>query len=738
MRVDGAIIAACLLLLTGCPPTGNGAGDGSGSAAPDKYDHYASLVGNLNGAEDELKRLQGQVTTPIQPGGQAKPPQYNIAIESTSDGIALVFAGSVSKDTWRLTVWNNEPSRQQPATVIRDERGPNGHNFEAAINSALTINLNLSWLQDGGVLVRRTFLLGGLENTHNLHENACDWVFSGPWLPYRLIPQPTGPWGVAPGADGKWHSAEYPRDCWLPAAAAFDQRGGWLLGVADEHARKVDRSFEQAWRINPDYLHGDLLRIRTRFYDATRNGYSPGSLASGLELRDALVLQPLVFTRVSLDSASTEAQCTRIIDAMGRFVREYHYSPESPVTPVAGNLVSMQSLMGIDGSEEQTQAFSRFATLADVKYASIGEVGQADKALDDSLLKVLESLGITAVVDARTNTSLNQLVEPRNPKQAAEWMRALVGDGDSLAGDSANSGAGTYDIAPSAEVRIGTYWDLSGVFSAMTDVFQSSRTQNVQRLQATGFPMSPYLAQAVLSLYAAEQYQERAPDAALLIGGYPVLCLPAFADGYVAVGDLFKSRDNSASPARLNPFAARLSNRLAAKVFGANVIAASPDDTLAGLVLAADGRQAGLYFSPGLEEYAGFEVLSRNTARLKQWDHELQFVYSNPISSTYSLEGERPAACDAMIGLVPADLGNAETIWVVFSRIGGSVTVDYRNNLYINWQEDGEESAWTERLPMGFWIIDHPSPDAVSAGDVVVIRKETMSPGTQPGTGAGV
>ncbi len=716
-----------LLVLAGCPAKGERIAQQAGNAAPDQYDTYAGLIDNLTGAQDELKRLQGLNCAATQAGEPAAQPPYTVSIEASDSGVEIVLDGDMPEENWRLRAWR-AAAGQSAFTIISDEPGPAGHSFEANIGDALTINLQLRWLPNGGLRVQRTLLLGGLDHTFELPEAACDWVLRGPWLPYRLLPQPDGPWGVVPNADGQWHSATYPGKCWLPVVCAFNLDRGWLLGVADEHARRLDRCYTPAWNIGQDYQPGELLRLRTSYFDSTKDDYFPGVLLSGLEQRDSVVLQPLAFSTRSADPTAVEAQATQVVEAMSHFVRGQHFMPAPPPHQLTGNIVRLADWLVTGSPEEQARELDRLSAFAGVQYALLSAEEQASGLLTSDLSATLDALGITVIAEAPAGAALQALAESRDPTQAASWLRMLLDSGGASPEAAASDSSSSAKAHAAAPVVLNHCWD----FTAGLPGCQAGTAADSPSGNDGGYPVGKALSQAVLLLHAAEGVRTMRPEQLLLVKGYPALCLPAFADGYLS------PRSDNGSAGGVNPLAARLANLTAAQVFGANVIAVSPDGSLAGLVLAASGHHAGLFLEKGMAHYPGFEAFSLHTENLDSRGQELRYLYSNPIACQYGLEGERPAQCTKLIGVIPARLESAEAVWVVFSGIGGSVTVDSRNNLYVTWNADGAEQAWTDRLPVGFWKVDHPSPMEIQAGDAVLVRKGSLRPETQPGIGQGI
>jgi hypothetical protein len=109
----------------------------------------------------------------------------------------------------------------------------------------------------------------------------------------------------------------------------------------------------------------------------------------------------------------------------------------------------------------------------------------------------------------------------------------------------------------------------------------------------------------------------------------------------------------------------------------------------------------------------------------------MRVIFSDPQYAGYTLDGERPAECTSLVAVIPADWRGCESIWVAFYGIGGSVSVDVLNNITLSWGEAGE---WSGKLPVGYWEIDHPTPEAIEPGDAVLIIKRAVPSVGMPGT----
>ena len=94
--------------------------------------------------------------------------------------------------------------------------------------------------------------------------------------------------------------------------------------------------------------------------------------------------------------------------------------------------------------------------------------------------------------------------------------------------------------------------------------------------------------------------------------------------------------------------------------------------------------------------------------------------------------GERPAECSELIALLPGGWDDAKAVWVAFHGIDGTVGVDVKNMLEITW----DTGQWSRKLPVGYWVVEHPAPGAVQAGDTVLVLKKPI--GTAPTGGASV
>jgi hypothetical protein len=693
------VLLLICLLCTGCPSAGKGASQAKGSA-PDEQNTYAKLITTETGAQDELKRLQGLSTQAAQPGGSgAANADYQLSIETGGNMVDIVIKGADGA-RWVLRAWTQNPQQNMLVKEIKNEPTTGGYTFEANIGEALMYNLQLAWLPGGGLRITRSLMLGGLDLTYACEPGNCDWEFSGPWLPYRFVPQAVGPCGVVPTAGNAWQSAVYPGVCRVPAVAAYDAQRGWLLGVADEHARKADRRCELGWQVNGDYVQGDLMKLSTGYYNSTIDGFDAGNLVSGLELRESIVLLPFTLTDTGEDPTTVEATSAQVVQVMARYVHELHYLPQQAARPAQGNVVRLAEWL--EQSEDvnaRLHALDQLSAQSAVKYALVSEGDLKAAAVNSELLAALAAIQIMPVLEQPGAGAGFAGGDVRNADYAAELLRGVA------------RGSGQAGLP-------GLCWRLGAAVPATNE-----------KAAAGQCVMSALIPQAVLVLKSAELARTARPEAVLLAEGWPSLYLPAFADGYISMPVAAQAG------AGFNPLAARLDNLLMQAVFNSAPLVASPDGTLAGLVLAAPGCQAGFLLDKGLAQYPGFTAFSQHTDALS-WNGlpELRAVYSNPVASTYSLEGERPALYQQLIAVEPAVWNNASCVWVVFAGIGGSVAVDYDNNLTVAWQENGAAKSWTQRLPVGYWTVDHPSPEAMQPGDVALVTKGSVAPAAEGGS----
>ncbi len=234
-----------------------------------------------------------------------------------------------------------------PLEVMRDEATAGGYVIELSFNGGeVTISVTARWLQGRYLQCTRELTLGGLDQAQQAAASQTAWTLDGAWLPYRLVPGLSGPYGVVPDtqADGAWHSKLYPVEAMVPAAAAYDRTHGFMLAVTDDHPRKLDRRYELGCAIPQGLNAGAQIRCAYTSYDGTTDQFDQPWLASGLPIRDSIALEPFALQAKSADPTLVEAESAEVIEHIADFVHAFHFVPQPPALPEPGAIVRAEQL----------------------------------------------------------------------------------------------------------------------------------------------------------------------------------------------------------------------------------------------------------------------------------------------------------------------------------------------------------------------------------------------------------
>jgi hypothetical protein len=197
-------------------------------------------------------------------------------------------------------------------------------------------------------------------------------------------------------------------------------------------------------------------------------------------------------------------------------------------------------------------------------------------------------------------------------------------------------------------------------------------------------------------------------------------------NGDGAFGQAFASSAATPPPLEL---ANRLSNDVCVEVFGVHPWLCFGGIDIAAQTLAATPAVGGVAILRGDEEQDGFQGWAENQRDLRAAGGEVNVLYSQPEKAGYTLQGERPAQYDQLIAVQPATFSGAQSVWVTFHGIGGSVDIDSSNLLTVKW----EGGTWTKKLPGGVWQVLHPAAGAVKPNDVVLVKHMPLPQQLQPG-----
>lgn len=708
---------------------------------------------NQSGFYDELKRLQGLYTDPPNTAYAAPSNMDSRFVVSSTVApgrVGLTLTDRENGEEWILWAWRDDSPEPAGISVLRDEERTSGYVLEYNLAlDVLSVTITARWVQGRYLQVSRELMLGGLDHELWAPDNMTSWHLDGPWLPYRMVPGAQGPYGVVPDSDagGLWHAQDYPLSIMAPAVAAYDRRQGFLLAVVDDHPRKLDRDYQISWRIPTQNEPGQQLGLTYRVYDPTQDRYHQTYLVSGLPIRDSIVLEPFAIEGHSVDPTLAYRETAEVITRLGALCRAYHFVSRSPAQSEPGSTTSIAEWIS-DLSE--IPEFMRVAPgLWDVRSTETvlidealgvggtvglgaldleGGTGLGVQALavleqiDTSILPVLavedylafyggdayhEAHPTWLAVDAEggyfnkhADSAESHLLDIRNPQVAAWLPRKMASDIDyykQVAG-----------------------YSFSNVFAV--DVQEQSPEQG---LYFVSYPM----AACAMYLRTAEVVQEARPDVLLAADSGLRLCLPAFCNTYCNGEASFNGNGGDGSSDSTIPHANRLSNMVCQQVFGVNPVVEFGEN-LAAQVIATTSGVNGHNIQSTLQHYAGFDAYATHQRELRASGGELLIVHSNPTVAAYTTGGERPAECSELITLLPGDWGDAKAVWVAFHGIGGTVSVDAKNMLEITWNS----GQWSRKLPVGYWVVEHPAPGAVQAGDVVLVLRKPI--GTAPTGGA--
>lgn len=745
------LLLACLpALLAGCPQGEQQPETGTQQPTADKFADFGNLLRDQRGFSDELKRLQGLYTTAPQAGYAAPANQdsrYKLSSHIVPGGVALALTEADSDEQWLLWAWRDSSDNPPEVTVVNDKATTGGYLLEFNVaGQALAISLTASWTQGRYLQVSRELLLGGLDQDIRVPEGYSEWELDGPWLPYRMVPAPRGPYGVVSDslADGSWQAVNYPAEAMVPAVATYDKQRGFLLAAVDEHPRILDRDYQLGWRVAPDYSAGGQLRLGYRPYDNTQDAYAPAFLPSGYPLHDTIALEPLELRSSSIDRTLVYAQTSEVIALTGQLVRAYHFAPNPPPPLADGGFIDAAAW--VSDLSEMPDFLRQSTGIWEVKYAAArifdgalmagGNIGlgagelpggagvnsQAIAALDQidpTLLPVLAQLDFLAFTrDDAYAKAYPQWLAVDSEGQRFTAKRA---GGEDLGLDIRNP-----QVAAWVTRKMST--DLADCPQVAGYLFNSMYIPaGAPQDQAQGpFYVAWPAAAAAICLRTAEEVRGARPEA-LLVGCPKLsLALPAFCNGYLNGAASYLSPDPQ--QAELLPHANRLSNEVVQQVFGVRPLVSFSRASLADQVIATTGAVGGHTLTKGLADYPGFPAFAENQRELREAGGELAVIFSSPAQSAYAIDGERPADCSAMIAALPAKWDDAATIWIAFHGTGGSVAVDTLNNVTVSWPG----GSWRGRLPGGYWVIEHPDPTNVPPGDAVLVIKKPI--GYAPGS----
>ncbi|MBN2083199.1 hypothetical protein JW859_13455 [bacterium] len=739
-----------LLLVTlssGCPrPTD----DEPPVDLPDEADEFTAfgeLMASNQGFTDELKRLQGGVARDAsignaQLGGAAA--EYRLLSRIEPTRIGLVLEHRLTGEEWVVWAWRQEESATE-ATIIRDEATAGGYQLEFNIaGPALTVSLKARWLQERYVQISRELILGGLDHDMFAAPDFTRWTVSGEWLPYRLTPGESHgqlAYGVVEDrqADGEWRSNHYPQSLIAPAVAAYDDDHGILLSVADEHPRLFDRQYEVAWRVAPDYSAGELIALDYAAYDPTHDQFREPYLISGLPVRDSIVLEPFAIEEHSKDPTLCYAETREVIALMGLMTRCFQFTPE--VADLGTQTGMIEANSWLETTAEIPDFLRRVSGIWDARLA---EAQFGDSALNAGGYLGIDAVGLTGGAGLGEDTlAMLDMFDPESMRIMAKVDYLMIGNcppylpkmldwcswqqqgdirfsGDRILLDIRNPDVAAWLVRKMAG-DIEKYPRISGY--SLVNIFEADnyRYEIPDSIFTTSYPA----AASLMYLKTAEAVRQARPDAIILTDGGLRVGLPAFGDYHLNRNKrTIANFGNLEHPDRAFVWlrhADRLSSVVDWELFGTPPLI-DFGDTLAEQVMATTVMMRGHYILREHEAYPGFASFSENQRELRAAGGDLRFIMSDPPAAAYLVNGKRPAECDKLIAILPADWSNTSAVWLAFWGTNGAVKVDGSNKLTVTW--DG--GSWEDKLPPGYWVIEHPSPEALGPGDAVLIKRQPL------------
>lgn len=713
----------------------------------DEFTRFGAVMADENGFRDELKRLQTLNTDPGSPGHAPVGnfiEKYDLRSRLDDGRVGLELTDRDTGEVWVLWGWSDEGLGENALQISRDEPTAGGYQLEFnVIGEALTINITARWVQGRFLQISREILLGGLDHELWAPDTYRTWSLDGPWLPYRMIPATHGPYGVVQDGSelAEWHVSNYPRQAMVPAVAAYNRDQGFMLMVVDEHPRRLDRDYQLGWRVPGEQTSGEQINLTYRVFDPTQDEYHAAYLISGLPVRDSIVWEPFELYEQSIDPTLVYAETNEVIAHLGQLTRCFQFvakPPElfsgtgwlSPAEWVEDPAEISEFIRNASGIWEVRAASATFydSAVSSGGYVGLGSADlPAGLGLNETALESLAqfdpaALPVFASVDylrcgeddvyaevfpdwlITDLVSFPLVFNVRNPDTAAFLVRKMSAD---IAAYPQIAGYSFEEI---------DMHDLPESFTPATAVFSSSQA-----------------AACAMYMRTAEAGSNARPDGLSAASGGLSLALPAFTNLYInrnsSYGNELSGTANGSggtievgSGSEFLHHADRFSNEVCWQVFGALPVIGFGLNP-AHQVLATTLNNHGHTMSSDYQQYAGFDTYARNQRALRLSGGELQVIHSDPPAVAYTLGGERPAVCREFIALLPADWDDRKYVWIAFHGIGGAVAVDETNLLTVTWADGGH---WERKLPPGYWVVEHPSPQSIATGDVVFLQKKPL------------
>jgi hypothetical protein len=712
------------LLLSGCPQDSKVRGTGTVPAAG-KYAEYSALFGRQADFEDELKRLQALSSADANPAaasvGQAQL-NYKLGTRVHPDGIAIVIRDNASRAEQALWVWQDDSASQAAPQLVDQREQSGGMSMEYQLDNEIFLGISLRWVQDRYLEVKRTLTAGGLDLQFECSSGMTRWTLETSRKPYRLLPSVNGPFGVVPEslADAAWHGAAYPGELMLPALAAYDQSEGILLAIADEHPRRLDRSYACEWRM-PE-AEADLaaaaaqLRIDYKIYDNTLDGWSSPILFSGLPLRDSVVLEPFSLRAADAEDSFVAGSTQQVARHLAEFTRAFHavYPQRAAAEP--------HSILALGEPGNDAEALSEILRLKSGLWNLQGLLldTRNGQALPDGLQAAVLPGDCQAQAD-EYGIAIWQRVSPfrlpgDSPLLARDPELRLL-----LPGKQDGSPVGLSLRRPATvDTLLSAFAANPGRPALLIDPdMVETGGQEQLRMQLV---CSQAAAAAMLTMKLSEENALRTEPLQLGLTGLPSLACPPCMDQYFLPGG------NGTSALQQ-----RMLGLLAAEIFGVRAWPGDACSSPAELLSGVTSSSGGMLVNEALLEFAGMDALLRHSDSLfgnAGAAPDYLLLHCEPRYGSYTLVGEAPSAPDIwLLGLPRSWNGQSD----IFIGVQGTTLDGFidRDSQWLNLQT-GDDTTTLQPMPFGMYEFEHPEPANVQDGDVVVIHRSLL-----PGSGSG-
>ena len=709
-----------LLFVCGCPQDRPAGGQGT-AAASGQFAEYAAIMGRQVSFEDELKRLQALYSTQANPaevaGGSAQQ-SYKLGTRLTDDGVAIVIRDNVSKAEQVLWVWQDDLGDQAVPQLVSQQEIAGGMSLEYQLDHDIFLAISLRWVQDRYLEVKRTLTAGGLDMQFDCSPGMRGWTLDCASLPYRLLPAVNGPFGVVPEAqaDQGWHGSSYPGEMMLPALCAYDQSGGVLLAIADEHPRKLDRRYECEWRLSGDggAAEGNAqLRIDCNIYDNTSDTWIAPILFSGLPQRDSVVLEPFSLRATQIDDSFVAGTTQQVARRIADFTRAFQAS-------YAGRAMEdPSSIMALDELSTDAARLEEMLRLKSGPWNVRGLLldSRDGATLPDGMQPLVLPGDCAALADEYGIANWQWLAPfclPGNSAQLAAdpEMRLL------LPGSKTDAAVGLSLRRPATldSLLTGFKENPGNRHYLLDPQLAQDGGQDQLRMKLI---CSQQAAAALLTMKLCEENGKRDDPGQLAISGLPSLATGPCAGMYV-----LPAGDGSSILQQ------RMLGLLITEIFGVYAWPGLACDNPAQLASAVTAQSGGMIVNEKLLDYPGTESMLEHSDSLFSEAGPVAdylMLHAAPRYGSYTLVGESPAAPELLVLGLPAKWSGLDDIFVSVQGTSLDALID-RDNQWLNLQTGDGETVLQE-MPFGMYELLHPDPANIAGGDILVIHRGLLSGG---------